>query len=215
MFKKFISVMFVLAIIMTSVRASEYSELLNINSPSDIKHMSIAKMNILAKDIRTAILHKVNTTGGHVGSNLGIVEATIAMHYVFNSPADKFIFDTSHQTYPHKMLTGRKDAFINPLEHPEITGFSNPNESAHDFFILGHTSTSISLATGMAKARDLKGEKYNIIALIGDGSMTGGEALEGLNNASVIGSNIIIIINDNEMSIAENQGGIYKNLRHL
>ena len=137
------------------------------------------------------------------------------MHYVFNSPADKFIFDTSHQTYPHKMLTGRKDAFINPLEHPEITGFSNPNESAHDFFILGHTSTSISLATGMAKARDLKGEKYNIIALIGDGSMTGGEALEGLNNASVIGSNIIIIINDNEMSIAENQGGIYKNLRLL
>ena len=195
--------------------SSEYKELNNIKAPSDIKHMSIARMNVLAKDIRDAIINKVNITGGHLGPDLGIVEATIAMHYVFNSPTDKLIFDVSHQTYPHKMLTGRKDAFINPSEHPEITGYSNPKESPHDFFILGHTSTSISLASGMAKARDLKGESYNIVALIGDGSLTGGEALEGLNNAATLGSNFIIIVNDNEMSIAENQGGIYKNLKLL
>lgn len=192
-----------------------YRALEKINEPKDIKELTVKQMASLAKDIRAGILNKTNLLGGHVGSDLGIVEATIALHYVFDSPTDKFIFDTSHQTYPHKMLTGRKDAFIKPLEHTDITGFSNPNESPHDFFILGHTSTSVSLATGMAKARDLKHEKYNIIALIGDGSLSGGEAFEGFNNAAVLGSNFIIVVNDNEMCIAENHGGLYKNLKLL
>lgn len=186
-----------------------------INTPQDVKQLAIEDMKQLAQDIRDAILTRVNTVGGHLGPDLGIVEATIALHYVFNSPQDKFVFDVSHQVYPHKMLTGRKAAFTNPLEHPEITGYLNPEESEHDSFIIGHTSTSISLATGLAKARDLKGENYNIIALIGDGSLSGGEAFEGFNNASVLDSNFIAIINDNEMSIAENQGGLYKNLEEL
>jgi len=186
-----------------------------VNSPNDIKKLSVVQMNELAQDIRNGILNRVNTVGGHLGPDLGIVEATIAMHYVFNSPEDKFVFDVSHQTYPHKMITGRKDAFTHPLEHPEISGYSNPQESPHDHFVLGHTSTSVSLAVGMAKARDIKGENYNVIALIGDGSMSGGEAFEGFNNAAVLNSNFIIIVNDNEMSIAENQGGLYKNLRLL
>lgn len=215
MLKKILSAIFVVILCSFSANAAEYKVLQTVNSPSDIKNMSVGKMNDLAQDIRAAILNRVNTVGGHLGPDLGVVEATIAMHYVFNSPTDKFIFDVSHQSYPHKMLTGRKDAFINPLAHPEITGYSNPKESPHDFFTLGHTSTSVSLACGMAKARDLKGEKYNVIAFIGDGSLTGGEAMEGLNNASVLGSNIIIIVNDNEMSIAEDQGGVYKNLKLL
>ena len=186
-----------------------------INSPQDLKKLSNKQMESLAQDIREGILNRVNKVGGHLGPDLGIVEATIAMHYVFNSPQDKFVFDVSHQTYPHKMLTGRKEAFTDPINHPEISGYSNPKESKHDHFILGHTSTSISLATGMAKARDIKGDKYNVIALIGDGSLSGGEAYEGLNNAAVLNSNFIIIVNDNEMSIAENQGGLYKNLREL
>lgn len=186
-----------------------------INSPQDLKKLSNKQMESLAQDIREGILNRVNKVGGHLGPDLGIVEATIAMHYVFNSPQDKFVFDVSHQTYPHKMLTGRKAAFTDPINHPEISGYSNPKESKHDHFILGHTSTSISLATGMAKARDIKGDKYNVIALIGDGSLSGGEAYEGLNNAAVLNSNFIIIVNDNEMSIAENQGGLYKNLREL
>lgn len=187
----------------------------NINSPQDVKSLSIEQMHILSDEIRQGILNRVNTIGGHLGPDLGIVEATIAMHYVFNSPIDKFIFDVSHQCYPHKMLTGRKEGFTNPLEHPEISGYSNYNESKHDHFMVGHTSTSVSLACGMAKARDLKGEKYNVIALIGDGSLSGGEAFEGFNNASVLNSNFIVIVNDNEMSIAENQGGLYKNLKEL
>ena len=186
-----------------------------INSPQDLKKLSNKQMESLAQDIREGILNRVNKVGGHLGPDLGIVEATIAMHYVFNSPQDKFVFDVSHQTYPHKMLTGRKAAFTDPINHPEISGYSNPKESKHDHFIMGHTSTSISLATGMAKARDIKGDKYNVIALIGDGSLSGGEAYEGLNNAAVLNSNFIIIVNDNEMSIAENQGGLYKNLREL
>ena len=186
-----------------------------VNSPKDVKELSIEEMNILSGDIRKAILNKVDTIGGHLGPDLGIVETTIAMHYVFNSPKDKFIFDVSHQIYPHKILTGRKDAFVNPLAHPEISGYSNNHESEHDNFILGHTSTSLSLATGMAKARDLKNEKYNIIALIGDGSFSGGEALEGLSNAVVLNSNMIIIVNDNEMSIAPVEGGIYNSLKVL
>ena len=186
-----------------------------INTPKDVKKLTLEEMNTLAEEIREGILTRVNAIGGHLGPDLGIVETTIAMHYVFNSPVDKFVFDVSHQVYPHKMLTGRKEGFTHPLEHSEISGYFNPEESEHDPFIIGHTSTSISLATGLAKARDLKGEKYNIIALIGDGSLSGGEAFEGFNNASVLDSNFIAIINDNEMSIAETQGGLYKNLAEL
>ena len=201
---------------MANAQEQTYSEVFNkVNSPADVKKLSVEEMNILSSDIRKAILNKVDTIGGHLGPDLGIVEATIAMHYVFNSPKDKFIFDVSHQIYPHKILTGRKDAFVNPLAHPEISGYSNPNESEHDNFILGHTSTSLSLATGMAKARDLKGEKYNVVALIGDGSLSGGEAFEGLSNAAVLNSNMIIVVNDNVMSIAPVEGGIYNSLKVL
>lgn len=201
---------------MANAQEQTYSEVFNkVNSPADVKKLSVEEMNILSSDIRKAILNKVDTIGGHLGPDLGIVEATIAIHYVFNSPKDKFIFDVSHQIYPHKILTGRKDAFVNPLAHPEISGYSNPHESEHDNFILGHTSTSLSLATGMAKARDLKGEKYNVVALIGDGSLSGGEAFEGLSNAAVLNSNMIIVVNDNVMSIAPVEGGIYNSLKIL
>ena len=186
-----------------------------INSPADVKNLSLDEMNILADEIRQGIINRVDKVGGHLGPDLGIVEATIALHDVFDSPKDKFIFDVSHQCYPHKMLTGRKQGFLDPLNHPEISGYSNQNESEHDHFMIGHTSTSITLATGVAKARDLKGENYNVIALIGDGSLSGGEAFEGFNNAAVLNSNFIIIVNDNEMSIAQNQGGLYKNLKEL
>ena len=186
----------------------------NVNSPEDIKKLSPEEMNKLSEEIREAILNRVNTIGGHLGPDLGIVEATIALHYVFNSPKDKIVFDVSHQIYPHKIITGRKDGFLHP-ENTTISGYSNPNESEHDNFIIGHTSTAASLATGLAKARDLKGENYNVIAIVGDGSMSGGEAFEGFNNASVLDSNIILVVNDNEMSIAETQGGLYKNLKAL
>ena len=188
----------------------------NINSPKDVKNLSESEMKTLAEEIRQGVLTRVNTIGGHLGPDLGIVEVTIALHYVFNSPVDKFVFDVSHQCYPHKMLTGRKLGFTNPAEHQEISGYFNPDESEHDFFNVGHTSTSISLATGLAKARDVLGKKENIIALIGDGSLSGGEALEGLNVAgSELNSNLIIIINDNQQSISETHGGIYKNLKEL
>ena len=186
-----------------------------INTPNDLKDLTIDEMNTLADEMRELIIKKVNTTGGHMGPNLGIIEATIAMHYVFNSPVDKIVFDVSHQCYPHKILTGRKEGFTNPQEYLKYTGYTAPEESAHDIFKVGHTSTSVSLATGLAKARDLKGEKSNIIALIGDGSLSGGEAFEGLDNAAELGSNMIVIVNDNDMSIAENQGGLYKNLKAL
>lgn len=186
-----------------------------VNSPEDLKKLNIDEMNLLPDEIRQLILKKVNTTGGHLGPNLGVVEATIALHYVFNSPVDKIVYDVSHQCYPHKILTGRKEGFTDPDKYLKYTGYTAPEESPHDFFKVGHTSTSVSLACGLAKARDLNGKNENIIALIGDGSLTGGEALEGLNNAAVLGSNIIIIVNDNDMSIAENHGGIYDNLRLL
>ena len=186
-----------------------------INSPQDVKKLSIDEMNTLAGEMRVAIITKVNATGGHMAPNLGIVEATIAMHYVFNSPQDKIIFDVSHQCYPHKMLTGRKEGFTNPDKYYSYSGYTNPKESKHDIFKVGHTSTSVSLATGAAKARDLKGEKGNVIALIGDGSLSGGEAFEGFDNAATLDSNIIIIVNDNDMSIAPNSGGLYKNLKLL
>lgn len=186
-----------------------------VNMPKDLKQLTFDEMNVLADEMRELIIKKVNTTGGHMGPNLGIIEATIAMHYVFNSPVDKIVFDVSHQCYPHKILTGRKEGFTNPEKYHVYTGYTAPEESEHDLFKVGHTSTSVSLATGVAKARDLKGEAGNVIALIGDGSLSGGEALEGLDNAAALDSNIIIVVNDNEMSIAENHGGLYDNLRLL
>mgnify|MGYP004567566859 CR=1 FL=1 len=186
-----------------------------VNFPADLRKLNNGEMAELAEEIRQLILKKVNTTGGHLGPNLGIVEATIALHYVFNSPVDKIVFDVSHQCYPHKILTGRKDGFTNPEKYLKYTGYTAPEESEHDLFKVGHTSTSISLATGLAKGRDLRGGKENIIALIGDGSLSGGEAFEGLDNAAVLGSNIIVIVNDNDMSIAKNEGGLYGNLKLL
>lgn len=186
-----------------------------INSPADLKKRSVEELAVLADEVRAALLKKVSEAGGHIGPNLGMVEATVALHYVFNSPADKFVFDVSHQSYPHKILTGRKKAFLDPASYHDVTGYSNPGESEHDFFTIGHTSTSVSLACGLAKARDLKGGRENVIAIIGDGSLSGGEAYEGLNNAVEAGTNMIVLVNDNEMSIAENFGGLYKNLKLL
>lgn len=193
----------------------DFNILNKINTPDDVKKLNTAELKELASDIREALLRKVSTKGGHFGPNLGMVEATIAMHYVFNSPVDKIVYDVSHQSYPHKMLTGRKNAFTNPKEYHSVTGYTSQHESEHDFFTIGHTSTSVSLACGLAKARDVKGEKGNVIAVIGDGSLSGGEAYEGLNNAAELGNNMIIVVNDNDMSIAENYGGLYKNLKLL
>lgn len=188
-----------------------------IQSPADLKGMDIATLNIVADEVRRAVLNRVSKHGGHVGPNLGFVEATVALHYVFNAPEDKFVFDVSHQCYPHKVLTGRAAGFLgNVYDMNAISGYSSPAECPeYDNFEVGHTSTSISLATGLQKARDVKGTKENIIAIIGDGSLSGGEAFEGLDEASELGTGIIIVVNDNEMSIAENHGGIYKNLRAL
>ena len=186
-----------------------------VNSPSDLKKLNREELNLLSDEIRYAIINRVSKVGGHFGPNLGIVEATIALHYVFNSPTDKIVYDVSHQSYPHKILTGRKHGFLDSNEFKNITGYTCQHESEHDFFIVGHTSTSISLACGLAKARDIKGTKENIIAVIGDGSLSGGQAFEGLNNASASGKNIIILVNDNGMSIAENYGGLYQNLAKL
>lgn len=187
----------------------------NIQGPADLKKLSMAALAVLADEMRTALLKKLSTHGGHFGPNLGFAEATVALHYVFNSPVDKIVYDVSHQTYCHKMLTGRKDAFLYSERYDDVSGYSNPQESAHDFFTIGHTSTSISLACGLAKARDLKGDSENIIAVIGDGSLSGGEALEGLDFAAEVHSNLIIVVNDNQMSIAENHGGLYGNLQLL
>ena len=186
-----------------------------INKLKDLKTLSLPEMEELAEEIRKAILNRVSKIGGHVGPNLGIVEATIAMHYVFNSPIDKIVFDVSHQCYAHKILTGRKNGFLNQEEFHKVSGYTNPAESEHDIFTVGHTSTSVSLACGLAKARDLKSETGNIIAVIGDGSLSGGEAFEGLDNAAELNSNFIVIVNDNDMSIAPNFGGIYQNLKLL
>ena len=186
-----------------------------INKPSDLKALNKGELEHLAQQIREAIIERVGAIGGHLGPNLGVVEMTIALHYVFNSPIDKIVYDISHQCYPHKMLTGRKEAFTNLEKYKTVTGFTAPEESEHDFFTIGHTSTSISLACGLAKARDIKGDNENIIAVIGDGSLSGGQAYEGLNNAAASGKNIIIVVNDNDMSIAENHGGLYQNLAKL
>lgn len=188
-----------------------------IQSPADLKGLDIKALNIVADETRAAVINRVSKHGGHVGPNLGFVEATIALHYVFNAPEDKFVFDVSHQCYPHKVLTGRASGFLGDVDDMNaISGYSSPAESPiYDNFEVGHTSTSISLATGLQKARDIKGTHENIIAIIGDGSLSGGEAFEGLDEASELGTGIIIVVNDNEMSIAENHGGIYKNLRAL
>ncbi|NME83195.1 1-deoxy-D-xylulose-5-phosphate synthase [Clostridium sp. SM-530-WT-3G] len=187
----------------------------NINSPEDLKKLSLDELNALSSEMRETLLEKLSAHGGHIGPNLGTVELIIAMHYVFNSPIDKFVFDVSHQSYVHKMITGRRKAFMEKEAYDEVSGYTNPNESEHDWFNIGHTSTSISLASGLAKGRDLKGDKENIVAVIGDGSLSGGEAFEGLNTVAEIGTNMIVIVNDNDMAIAENHGGLYKNLRDL
>lgn len=187
-----------------------------ISNPKDIKGFGKKELEALAEEIRSGILNRVSNHGGHVGPNLGFVEATIALHYVFNAPEDKFVFDVSHQTYPHKMLTGRAKGFLNVKDFAAVSGYSSPRENAeYDNFEIGHTSTSISLATGLQRGRDMLGGKENVIAVIGDGSLSGGEAFEGLDTAAENGTNIIIVVNDNEMSIAENHGGLYRNLKLL
>lgn len=186
-----------------------------IDQPSDLRKLDEAQLKELAAEMRSALLEKLSHHGGHFGPNFGMVEAIIAMHYIFDSPKDKIVFDVSHQSYCHKMLTGRKDAFLQQEKYDDVSGYTNPEESKHDFFNVGHTSTSVSLACGLAKGRDLKGDKENIIAVIGDGSLSGGEALEGLDFAAELKSNLIIVVNDNDMSIAENHGGLYQNLKLL
>lgn len=186
-----------------------------INSPADVKKLTVDEMTVLAGEMRKALLFRLSKHGGHFGPNFGMVEATIAMHFVFESPKDKIVFDVSHQSYPHKMLTGRKDPYLDADKFDDISGYTNPDESEHDFFTVGHTSTSVSLASGLAKARDLKGEEGNVIAVIGDGSLSGGEALEGIDFAGEMDTNFIIVVNDNDMSIAENHGGMYRNLKLL
>ena len=186
-----------------------------IQSPKDIKSLSLAELPTLCDQLRDALMFKLSRHGGHIGPNLGMVEATVALHYVFDAPEDKIVFDVSHQTYVHKMLTGRIEAFIDPAHFDDVTGFTEPGESPYDLFTIGHTSTAVSLAGGMAKARDLTGGKENVVVIVGDGSLSGGEAFEGLDYAAELGSNFIVIVNDNDMSIAENHGGLYDNLRLL
>ena len=186
-----------------------------INAPEDVRQLNTEELRALAEEMRQALLFRLSRHGGHLGPNFGMVEATIALHYVFDSPRDKIVYDVSHQSYPHKMLTGRKNAYLSEEHFEDVSGYTNPEESEHDFFNVGHTSTSVSLASGLAKARDLKGEDGNVIAVIGDGSLSGGEALEGLDFAGEMHSNFIVVINDNDMSIAENHGGLYRNLKLL
>ena len=187
----------------------------NINGPEDIKKLNLEELRVLADETRSALINKISNAGGHNGPNLGMVEVTTALHYVFNSPKDKIVFDVSHQCYPHKILTGRKEAFLDAEHFHDVTGYTNPLESEHDIFTIGHTSTSISLALGLAKGRDVNNQNDNIIAVIGDGSLSGGEALEGIDFAGEYNKNLIIIVNDNDQSIAENHGGLYKSLKEL
>ena len=187
----------------------------NMKGPEDVKKLTLEQLPVLAEEMRHALLIRASKHGGHFGPNFGMVEATIALHYVFDSPKDKIVYDVSHQSYPHKMLTGRKDAYLYEEHYDDVTGYSCPQESEHDHFTIGHTSTSVSLACGLAKARDLRGESANVIAIIGDGSLSGGEALEGMDFAAELDSNMIIVVNDNDMSIAENHGGLYSNLKLL
>ena len=187
-----------------------------IHSPADLRKLEVSELKIVADEVRDAVLNRVSRHGGHVGPNLGFTEATVALHYVFDTPTDKLVFDVSHQTYPHKILTGRAHGFLDDADTRAISGYSSPIESPeYDYFEIGHTSTAISLATGLQKGRDVLGGTENIVAIVGDGSLSGGEAFEGLNTAAALGTNIIIVVNDNEMSIAENHGGLYRNLRLL
>lgn len=190
-------------------------DLSSIASPADIRKMSIEELRQLASEMREALIRKLSVHGGHVGPNLGMVEAVLALHYVFDTPEDKIVFDVSHQTYPHKMITGRMQAFTDPAHYDDVTGYTNPKESEYDLYSLGHTSSAVALAAGLAKARDLKGGKENVVAVIGDGSLSGGVAFEGLDYGATLGSNFIVVVNDNQMSIAENHGGIYADLRLL
>lgn len=184
-------------------------------TPEDVKALNRAELPQLCGEIRHAILESSAAVGGHVAPNLGVVELTVALHRVFNSPTDKIVFDVSHQTYAHKALTGRAYTYIDPERYGEASGFANPDESEHDLFAMGHTSTSVGLGCGLAHARDLAGDTYNVITVIGDGSLSGGLAFEGFNNAAELDSNLIIIVNDNDQSIAENHGGLYRNLAEL
>lgn len=187
-----------------------------IHSPADLRKLEVSELKIVADEVRDAVLNRVSRHGGHVGPNLGFTEATVALHYVFDTPTDKLVFDVSHQTYPHKILTGRAHGFLDDADTRAVSGYSSPIESPeYDYFEIGHTSTAISLATGLQKGRDVLGGTENIVAIVGDGSLSGGEAFEGLNTAAALGTNIIIVVNDNEMSIAENHGGLYANLRLL
>lgn len=186
-----------------------------IDSPKDVKRLSAEQLKTLADEMRAALIDRLSRTGGHVGSNLGVVELTVALHYVFDSPADKIVWDVSHQCYPHKMLTGRRTAYTDPAHYHDVTGFTNPKESEHDWFIVGHTATGVSMAMGLAVARDTFGSKENIIAVVGDGALGGGEAYEGLNTAGEYNGNLIVIVNDNDQSVAENHGGLYKVLKEL
>lgn len=186
-----------------------------INGPQNLKTLNVEELKVLAEEIRGALLEKMSNYGGHFGPNFGIVEATIALHFVFSSPKDKMVFDVSHQSYTHKILTGRKEAFLNPIHYKDVTGYTEPRESEHDLFTIGHTSTSISMACGLAKARDLNGRKENVIAIIGDGSLSGGEAYEGLSCGAKLGTNLIVLLNDNNMSISDVNGGLYKHLQEL
>ncbi|MBQ0837068.1 1-deoxy-D-xylulose-5-phosphate synthase [Lactiplantibacillus pentosus] len=189
--------------------------LATIDQPADLKKLSLPELTQLADELRHVLLNKVSQTGGHVGPNLGVVELTIAFHTIFDSPIDKVVWDVSHQAYTHKILTGRKQAWLDPAHYDDVSGYTAPEESPHDYFNIGHTSTSIALATGMAVARDIEGKTGNVMAVIGDGSLSGGLALEGLNIAATLKSNLIILVNDNGMAIAEDHGGIYQNLREL
>ncbi len=189
--------------------------LATIDQPADLKKRSLPELTQLADELRHVLLNKVSQTGGHVGPNLGVVELTIAFHTIFDSPVDKVVWDVSHQAYTHKILTGRKQAWLDPAHYDDVSGYTAPEESPHDYFNIGHTSTSIALATGMAVARDIEGKTGNVMAVIGDGSLSGGLALEGLNIAATLKSNLIILVNDNGMAIAEDHGGIYQNLREL
>lgn len=186
-----------------------------INVPLDMKELNMEQLKVLSGEVRETLIKKLSEHGGHVGPNLGMVEMTVALHYVFDSPVDKFVFDVSHQSYVHKMLTGRREAFTDLAHYDDVTGYTNPLESEHDMFTIGHTSTSVSLALGLAKGRDLNQKQENIIAIIGDGSLSGGEALEAIDYAGEYDKNLIIVVNDNDQSIAENHGGLYKTLKEL
>lgn len=190
-------------------------DLKSIHSPEDIKNLTREELKDLSEELRANLMKKLSAHGGHVGPNLGVVEATVALHYVFDAPKDKIVFDVSHQSYAHKMLTGRIEAFIDPAHYDDVTGYTCPRESEYDLFEIGHTSTSIALAAGLAKSRDLEGGKENVVAFIGDASLGGGEALEALDFAPTLGSNFIVILNDNQMSIAENHGALYDHLAEL